>query len=100
MRLPSPPASWWFATPVARESVTLVALMAGAVNSGAGRVGTAVVIAYVARRQRANAHRRPSCGSWKRRGYVRRVGTDPSGYALYDVDDVLRHAQRRGMICI
>jgi hypothetical protein len=67
------------------------------VASGTGRVGTAAfVIAYVA------ACDGPTLTvdqlrQWKRRSHIRRVGTDPSGFAVYDLDDVLRHAARRGM---
>lgn len=64
---------------------------------GPGRTGTAAfVIVYIA-----------SIGGptltvdqlrqWKRRGHIRRVGTDPSGFAVYDLDDVLRHAEKNGL---
>lgn len=35
---------------------------------------------------------------WCSRGHVTRVGTDPAGYALYDLIDVVEHAKKRGML--
>ena len=35
---------------------------------------------------------------WCRRGHVNRVGTDPTGFALYDLASIVRHAQKRGML--
>ena len=32
---------------------------------------------------------------WAHRGHVKRVGTDPSGFALYDLDDIVARAQPR-----
>lgn len=31
---------------------------------------------------------------WVRRGHVHRLGTDEFGYALYNLDDIVRHATR------
>lgn len=35
---------------------------------------------------------------WTQRGRVKRVGTDPWGYALYDLDDIVTHARSRGLL--
>ena len=32
---------------------------------------------------------------WAHRGHINRVGTDPSGYALYDLDGIIRHSESR-----
>ena len=32
---------------------------------------------------------------WAHRGRIRRVGTDRSGFALYSLDDIVQHTQRR-----
>jgi hypothetical protein len=32
---------------------------------------------------------------WAHRGKIQRVGTDHDGYALYDLDDVIKEARRR-----
>lgn len=72
-------------------------MIAPIVLSGQGRVGTAAfVIAYLA------AIDGPTLTvdqlrQWKHRGHIRRVGTDPSGYAVYDLNDVIRHAEQRGL---
>ena len=64
---------------------------------GSGRTGTAAfIIAYIA------AVDGPTLTvdqlrQWRTRGHIRRVGRDPSGYAVYDLDDVLRHAERKGL---
>lgn len=34
---------------------------------------------------------------WTHRGHITRVGTDPSGYALYDLDGIIRHSQRHSV---
>lgn len=67
------------------------------ITSGTGRVGTAAfVIAYIAAMEGPTLTV-DQIRQWRRRGHVRRVGTDPAGYAVYDLNDVLRHAERRGM---
>lgn len=35
---------------------------------------------------------------WAQRGHVTRVGTDPSGFALYSLDHVVEYARHRGML--
>lgn len=35
---------------------------------------------------------------WTQRGHVRRVGTDPEGYALYDLTDIIERARHRGLL--
>ena len=36
--------------------------------------------------------------SWTYRGHLHRCGTGPHGRALYDVDEVLKFATRRGLL--
>lgn len=72
--------------------------MTAPIASGTGRVGTATfVIAYVAACCDGPTLTVDQIRQWRCRGHIRRVGTDPSGYAVYDLDDVIRHAERRGM---
>lgn len=35
---------------------------------------------------------------WAHRKHITRVGTDSAGYALYDLDSIIRHAQARGIV--
>lgn len=76
---------------------TLVAVTETRPPAGAGRTGTAAfIIAYIA------AVDGPTLSvdqlrKWCQRDHIRRVGTDPSGFAVYDLDDVLRHADRKGL---
>lgn len=36
---------------------------------------------------------------WAQRGYVRRVGTHPvTRHALYDLEDIMRRAHKRGLL--
>lgn len=32
---------------------------------------------------------------WAHRGHIHRRGTDPHGFALYDLNDILRHSKKR-----
>jgi hypothetical protein len=65
--------------------------------SGTGRVGTAAfVIAYVARAGGPTLSV-DRLRTWVSRGYVRRVGRDTSGHAVYDLNDVLRHVEAKGL---
>lgn len=34
---------------------------------------------------------------WATRGHIQRVGTAHDGYALYDLNGILRHAQKRAI---
>ncbi len=36
--------------------------------------------------------------SWAHRKKIRRVGTDPTGFALYDLDSIIQHAHARGLV--
>lgn len=63
----------------------------------------AVYLAYIADGQTEGPRRKViTVGlirSWAHRGYVRRVGTDPSTrQALYDLADITRRARERGLL--
>lgn len=36
--------------------------------------------------------------TWTTRGHVRRVGTDPDGFALYDLDSLVGYIESRGLL--
>ena len=66
-------------------------------TSQLGRAGTAAfIIAYIATCDGPTLTV-DQIRQWKRRGHVRRIGTDPNGYAVYDLDDVIRYVRDRGM---
>lgn len=58
----------------------------------------AVAVAYF---HTVNAPWKPSVHmirKWAHLGHVSRRGKDETGHTLYDVDDMIRHARKRGLL--